>query len=137
VSPRDGANKTGHGVIQGYDGVTAVDRKHQIIVHAEVYGEAQEHDLLLPMLEGMTGHFRAIGENTVLTGSKVMADSGFPTEKNLEQLQEKHIDAYIADNRMRKRDYRFADTDQYRARTRKEKQHSLGTNKTFSNHDFQ
>ena len=27
--------KTSHGVIQGYDGVTTVDGKHQIIVHAE------------------------------------------------------------------------------------------------------
>lgn len=38
--------KTSHGVIQGYDGVTTVDGKHQIIVHAEAFGEAQEHDLL-------------------------------------------------------------------------------------------
>jgi transposase len=30
--------KTSHGVIQGYNGVSAVDRKHQIIVNAEIYG---------------------------------------------------------------------------------------------------
>ncbi|MHB1184229.1 MAG: hypothetical protein ACYC4A_05960 [Desulfobulbia bacterium] len=43
--------KTLHGIIQGYDGVTTVDGKHQIIVHAEAFGEAQEHDLLKPMLD--------------------------------------------------------------------------------------
>jgi len=43
---------TSHGVIQGHDGVTAVDGKHQIIVHAEAFGEAQKHDLLKPMVEG-------------------------------------------------------------------------------------
>lgn len=37
--------KTSHGIVQGYDGVTAVDGKHQLIVHAEAFGEAQEHDL--------------------------------------------------------------------------------------------
>ena len=46
--------KTSKGVIQGYDGVTAVDGKHQVIVHAEAFGQAQEHDLLKPMVEGGT-----------------------------------------------------------------------------------
>jgi transposase len=44
--------KTSHGVIQGYDGVAVVDAKHQVVVHAEAFGAAQEHDLLLPMIEG-------------------------------------------------------------------------------------
>ena len=30
--------KTNHGVIQDYNGVNAVDRKHQIIVNSEIYG---------------------------------------------------------------------------------------------------
>lgn len=34
--------KTSHGVIQGYDGVTTVDAKHQVIVHAEAFGQGQE-----------------------------------------------------------------------------------------------
>lgn len=38
--------KTSHGVIQGYDGVATVDTKHQVIVHAEAFGQGQEHDLL-------------------------------------------------------------------------------------------
>ncbi len=47
VTDNDSAKmKTSHGVIQGYDGVSAVDDSYQIVVHAEVYGEAQEHALL-------------------------------------------------------------------------------------------
>jgi len=41
--------KTSHGLIQGYDGVAVVDDKHQVIVHAEAFGVAQEHDLHKPM----------------------------------------------------------------------------------------
>src|SRR5207302_4665732 len=53
--------KSSHGVIQGYDGVAAVDQKHQVIVHAEAFGQPQEHDLLKPMVEGTRGNFQAIG----------------------------------------------------------------------------
>src|SRR4030042_2733157 len=44
--------KTGHGVIQGYNGLALVDAKHQIVVHAEAFGSGPEHDLLQPMLSG-------------------------------------------------------------------------------------
>jgi len=43
--------KTSHGVIQGYDGVAMVDDRHQVIVHAEAFGEVQEQELLEPMME--------------------------------------------------------------------------------------
>ena len=130
--------KTSHGVIQGYDGVAAVDSKHQIIVHAQAYGQAQEHDLLLPMVEGIDETFKRIGEKRIYKKAKLTADSGFHNAVNLQQLHDLKIDAYIADNQMRKRDPRFIDTDKYRARARKEKQAFLGrnTNKTYSNKDF-
>ena len=128
--------KTAHGVIQGYDGIAAVDQKHQIIVQAAAYGEAQEHDLLLPTLEGIADNFTALGEKAVFKHAKVTADSGFHTEKNLQALHERQIEAVIADKQMRKRDPRFLDTDKYRARARKEKQQFLGIHKTFSNKDF-
>jgi len=128
--------KTSHGVIQGYNGVAAVDAQHQIIVHAAAFGKAQEHELLLPMVDGIEGNFKHLGERHIFRKAKVTADSGFHTEANLQQLHERKVDAYLADNRMRKRDIRFMDTDKYRARARKEKQQFLGTHKTFSNKDF-
>ena len=53
--------KSSHGVIQGYDGVATVDSKHQVVVHAEAFGQPQEHELLEPMIEGTRKNFAAIG----------------------------------------------------------------------------
>jgi transposase len=101
--------KTSKGVLQGYDGVAVVDAKHQVVVHAEAYGEAQEHALLLPMLEGTREAFESLGESEdVLTRAAVAADSGFHTEANAKYLFEHGIDAYLADHLFRKRDPRFA-----------------------------
>lgn len=124
--------KTSHGVVQGYTGVAAVDAKHQVIVHAEAYGVAQEHELLLPMVAGVEQYF---GE-AVWKQAKVTADAGYHTEANLEQLHEMKLDAYVADNRMRRRDPRFIDTEKYRVRHKQDKQQYVGMDKTFSNRDF-
>jgi chromosome segregation ATPase len=46
-----------HGVVQGYNGLAAVDSKHQVVVHAEAFGEGQEKQLLRPMLDGVRENF--------------------------------------------------------------------------------
>ena len=52
---------TSHGVIQGYNAQAFVDGKHQVIVHAETFGN-QDHENLAPMLVGakknMQGHWQ-------------------------------------------------------------------------------
>lgn len=124
---------TSHGVIQGYDGVVAADAKHQVIVHAEAFGEAQEHDLLKPMVEGVRENFKVIGkQSNILEKVAVTADSGFHSEKNMEMLAEEKIDAYIADNRFRKRDPRFATAARHNRPIRKERP----TRKYFVPSDF-
>jgi transposase len=128
--------KTSHGVIQGYDGVAAVDDEHQVVVHAEAYGEAQEHDLLQPILEATKEHFQALGEPDIYGQAKVTADSGFHTEENVKYLYEHDIDGYVADNRMRKRDPRFQEVDKYKARSREEKRKHKGVGERFTNKDF-
>ncbi len=46
ITDNDSAKmKTAHGVIQGYTGVAAVDDKHQVVVHAQAFGQGQEHGL--------------------------------------------------------------------------------------------
>jgi len=120
--------KTSHGVIQGYDGVAVVDEKHQVIVHAEAYGKAQEHDLLLPMVEGTRENFREIGrEEDVFNKAKLVADSGFHTEANVKMLMEEEIDGYVADTQFRKRDPRFAEVDKYKEQSYKEHAEYYGT----------
>lgn len=92
VTDNDSAKmKTSHGVIQGYDGVAAVDDQHQVVVHAEAFGEAQEHDLLQPMLEATQENFATLGEDHVYRHAKITADSGFHTERNAEYLYTNHI----------------------------------------------
>jgi hypothetical protein len=44
---------TSKGTIQGYNGVAAVDKKHQIIVDAQAFGEGQEHHTLKPVLKNV------------------------------------------------------------------------------------
>jgi len=129
--------KTSHGVIQGYDGVAVVDEKHQVVVHAEAFGTAQEHDLLEPMIEGTRGNFEAIGNKTdVFKTAKLAADSGFHTEKNVQMLMEEDIDGYVADTQFRKRDPRFADVDRYKERFRKERAEYYGTSGLYRAKDF-
>jgi len=107
--------KSSKGVIQGYDGVAVVDSRHQIVVHAEAYGEAQEHALLVPMLQGTRASFRELGRtDDVLEGAAVAADAGFHTEANAQYLAETHVDGYLADTLFRKRDPRFATAERHK-----------------------
>jgi transposase len=120
--------KTSHGVIQGYDGVAVVDEKHQVIVHAEAFGVAQEHELLKPMVEGTRENFRETsGEEDVFEKTKLVADSGFHKEENVKMLMEEGIDGYVADTNFRKRDPRFAEVGKYKERFNKEKAEYFGT----------
>ena len=129
--------KTHRGVIQGYNGVAATDGKHQVIVKAEAFGEGQEHDLLMPMVEGIRGSFSEIGKEEDVfreKETKLLADSGYHTEKNMERLATEGIDAYVADNRFRKRDPRFADYEKYKDAARKD--WAKGKPKLFRTDDF-
>jgi len=129
--------KTSHGVIQGYNGVAVVDEKHQVIVHAEAFGAAQEHDLLGPMIEGTKENFKEIGsEEDVFEKAKLVADSGYHTEANMQMVMEEGIDAYIADTQFRKRDPRFVDVDKYKERARKERAEYFGTSGLYRAKEF-
>lgn len=100
---------TSKGTIQGYNGVAAVDRKHQIIIEAQAFGEGQEHHTLKPILEGIQTRFQRIGvhDNIYQTGVVITADTGFANEANNVHLKQNRINAYIPDNQFRSRDPRF------------------------------
>jgi hypothetical protein len=104
-----------HGVVQGYNGLAAVDSKHQVVVHAEAFGEGQEKQLLRPMLEGMRENFSEIGEERdILATAVVVADNGYHSEENVRMVMEEGIDAYLPDNRFRKRDPAFKTVERHR-----------------------
>lgn len=96
------------GVIQGYNGVAIADAKHQVIVHAEAFGQGPEKDLLKPMIEGARKNYQSLGyKEDLFKEAKLIADTGFYTKTNLQLIDEEKIDGYIPDNKFRKRDPRF------------------------------
>ncbi len=99
---------TEKGVIQGYTGVAAVDAKHQILVAAQAHGTGSEQALLLPMVKA-TAPFR--NPQTLIT-----ADAGYYSKDNLVALDALNVNALIADNQMRKRDERFDEQAQHKAK---------------------
>ena len=104
-----------HGVIQGYNGVAAVDAKHQVIIGAEAYGSANEAAILGPMTEQVRETFKKLGEKNIYKKAKVCADSGFHTEESMKTLFEKKIDGYVPDKLFRKRDSAFATAPRHRS----------------------
>ncbi|WP_246841230.1 transposase [Hahella sp. CCB-MM4] len=100
---------TSKGTIQGYNGVAAVDKKHQIIIDAQAFGEGQEHHTLAPVLERVKERYQRlkITEDIYADGTVVTADTGFANEANMKYLHEQQINAYIPDNRFRSRDPKF------------------------------
>jgi transposase len=128
--------KTSHGVIQGYNGVAMVDSKHQVVVHAEATGDP-EPTILKPMIEATRENFQEIGtEKDVFKKTKVSTDSGFHSEKNVEYVIENGIDAYIADNKFRHRDPRFATADRHKERFNKEVAKRFDRKIIFQPRDF-
>ena len=102
---------TSKGTIQGYTGVAAVDKKHQVIVDAQAFGEGQEHHVLQPVLNTLQARYQRLGirENLYHDGAIVTADTGYANEANMQYLHDNGINAYIPDNQFRKRDPKFAD----------------------------
>ncbi|MDN3637664.1 transposase [Simiduia curdlanivorans] len=100
---------TSKGTIQGYNGVAAVDKKHQIIVEAQAFGEGQEHHTLKPILEGIKGRYKRTGISEDILAEQIIvtADTGFANEANYEYLKADGINAYIPDNQFRSRDPKF------------------------------
>jgi len=125
ITDNDSAKmKTARGTIQGYNGVTAVDDAHQIIIAAEAFGQGPENNLLEPLVDQVEQN---LGSGYI-ESSKLTADSGFHNQNNLEYCQAKNIDAYVADGNFRKRDPKYQDYKRFKPKERQAK--------FFSSSDF-
>jgi len=102
---------TSKGTIQGYNGLATVDKKHQVIVDAQAFGEGQEHHTLEPITEAIKERYTRlkISKDVYATGIIVTADTGFANESNMQYLYENKINGYVPDNKFRSRDPKFAD----------------------------
>lgn len=101
---------TSKGTIQGYNGVASVDKKHQVIIDAQAFGEGQEHHTLQPVLETIKDRYQRLGfsQNIYADGIIVTADTGFANEANNQYLNKNNINGYVPDNRFRSRDPKFS-----------------------------
>ncbi len=110
ITDRESAKMTtSKGTIQGYNGVTSVDKKHQIIIDAQAFGEGQEQHTLQPVLETIKERYKRLGfsEDLYKEDNIITADTGFANEANMEYLKENNINGYIPDNQFRSRDPKF------------------------------
>jgi hypothetical protein len=102
---------TSKGTIQGFNGLAAVDKKHQIIVDAQAFGEGSEQHTLKIITQQIKERYTRlkINEDIYKANTIVTADTGFACEDNMKYLHEEGINAYIPDNEFRSRDPKFAD----------------------------
>ena len=116
VTDNDSAKmKTSHGTIQGYNGQALVDKKHQVVVHSEAFGNGQDSKHMAPMLDGAKKNLKKIGKSEDYLEDKILtADSNYHSQTNLKKCQKEKLDTYIPDLRFRTRDSRFATRPQYR-----------------------
>ena len=93
--------------------------------------------ILEPMVEGTRENFQTIGkEEDIFKKAQLTADSGFHSEKNMEMVIDDGIDAYIADNKFRHRDPRYATADRHKERFNKEIAKKFDRPITFQPRDF-
>jgi transposase len=124
------------GVIQGYNGIAMVDDKNQVVVNAEAFGSGSEHKYLISMVDGAKENFKTIGtDDNVFEKTILTADSGNHSEENMKELFKRDIEAYIADNRFRKRDPDFASADRHKKKPTNRTKTTRGKN-YFQPSDF-
>jgi transposase len=125
-----------HGVIQGYNGIATVDDTHQIVVDAQAFGDVHEAAHLETTIESVETTFsRIVAKPKILESLVLTADSGFNSEAAAAAVLDADIDAYIADPQFRKRDPRFSDQQQHKAKTTDRKQTS-SARKYFTADEF-
>ena len=105
----------GSGAKQGYMALACVDRKHQVIGAADITGDTEQGAFI--------DLFNQLEENLddPLNESRILADAGFHSTENVNHCYENGIDAYIANNKYRKRDPRFIDQEDKKPAPRKRK----------------
>jgi len=128
--------KSSHGIIQGYNANAMVDAKHQVIVHAQAFGEGDDAAVAQPMLDGARKHLKAAGCGAALKRAAVSADTGYFSNRNLEAFEAAKVDAYVPDPKFRQRDPRFARARRHRRPTDRRKQQYQSKRRWFGPADF-
>ena len=105
-------------MISGYNGIATVDEKAQIVVDAQAFGDGYEAKHVEEVIEGVDTTFRKLDPvRSIFAGVVVTADSEFQSEAATKAVFDRGVDAYIADTHFRKRDPRFANQQEHKAKT--------------------
>lgn len=94
TDPESRIMKGPDGFVQGYNAQAAVDAKAQIIVAHGLSDCSADSGSLLPMIEAVKAH---AGRNP----DQFSADAGYCSDANLEILEARGIDAYVATGRQK------------------------------------
>ena len=94
TDPESRIMKGSDGFVQAYNAQAAVEATTQLIVAQAVTQEANDKQQVVPMVQTTTGQS---GQKA----AELLADSGYCSEENLEYLETKKIDAYIATERQK------------------------------------
>jgi hypothetical protein len=94
TDPESRIMKSKDGFVQAYNAQAAVDAEAQIIVAHDVTQSAVDCGQLVPMTD-------AIETNLGRKPEQLSADAGYCSEANLEALESRNIDAYVATGRAR------------------------------------
>jgi transposase len=92
TDPESRIMKSKDGFVQAYNAQAAVDAQTQIIVAQDVTQSAVDCGQLVPMID-------AVEKNLGRKPEQASADSGYCSEANLEALESRHIDGYVATGR--------------------------------------
>ena len=125
-----------HGVLQGYNANALVDKKNQVVVHSQAFGEGEDHGHMEPMLEGAKRNLEAAGWEEPLKEKEISADTSYYSVDNLETCREQEVDAYVPDPKFRQRDPRFADAGRHRRSVDKRKERYKSKRRWFGPEDF-
>ena len=117
------------GIIQGYNGMSLVDNKKQIVVHADVYGNVSESEYLNTIMEqGLINLKECKRKNFSFKKKQLLADTNYFSETNCEYIFTNKIDGYIPDTGFRKRDPRFPEKKEESKRIKKYQQQDFKYN---------
>jgi transposase len=94
TDPESRIMKTKDGFIQGYNAQAAVDAEHQIIVSCDLTNSGADCPQLLPLID-------QIKTNTEALPKQVSADAGYASDANLQGLEEREIDGFVAAGRQK------------------------------------
>jgi len=92
TDPESRIMKSKDGFVQAYNAQAAVDAHAQIIVAQDVTQSGVDCGQLVPMID-------AVEANLGRKPEQASADSGYCSESNLEALESRHIDGYVATGR--------------------------------------